>query len=431
MSFGYSVGDVLLLAEKLHDLCIALNDSRRNAPRQIQLLAAEFGRYGDRLQDLHQTLLRYGQAPNSGSVSFEDTLKECDEFLAKYSPLSDSGSNKIKWLYRVATWTTEEKTIQRLRDQVAGHVHDIGMDSNNLMIASVLEILKILKGPSSLAPQERSLATISEEAYEPPTPSLAAIENTKRSNLLLDQMPQTGGLNRQGPREIAGPRARNLLQAAPSQDDNILTPMALPSALGISGLSPQYDLSGRTFERAKYNLKRRTNIAIQRNETPPASGGPASSPTFLAQASRVHTLPDDYESDQSVQIQSDVEKLMKRLSCASATSRASLEQEELSRISEEANKLLERSQYSKKRSSIASIRIQDVDFSLPVSTRSRINLKRRARIICPQISMKELVCDLELSKTPEGVTESIYMIVNNGSHLIQHGRLLFGPLGST
>lgn len=134
IQFGYSVGDIILLAEKSYKLYQAVNDGRKNASRQARLLAEEFKRFSCRLADLERVLTQYGRSSYVGMQAFAATLEECEEFVQKYSSLNDDSARALKRGYRIGTWTIEEKNIERLRTQVAGHVQDIILFENSLMM---------------------------------------------------------------------------------------------------------------------------------------------------------------------------------------------------------------------------------------------------------------------------------------------------------
>lgn len=135
--FGYAVGDILLCAEKCFQIYQAITDSRKNAPRQVRLLAEEFNRFGIRLRQLRQVLIQAGRTSYQGHEAFKETLKECEEFVEKYAPLNNSDGSRLGRGYRTVTWTMEDKTVERLRAQVAGHVMDIIMFQSNLLMCAI------------------------------------------------------------------------------------------------------------------------------------------------------------------------------------------------------------------------------------------------------------------------------------------------------
>ena len=134
MSFGYSVGDFITAADKSFQLFQAVIDSRKNAPRQVQLLAAEFDQFGNRLKDLHRILTQYGQSSYVGLQASDRTLEECQEFVQRYAALNDKGANKLKRGFQFARWTTEDKNVNRLRAQVTGHIQDMVLFENGMMM---------------------------------------------------------------------------------------------------------------------------------------------------------------------------------------------------------------------------------------------------------------------------------------------------------
>ena len=130
-AFGWSSGDLFILVQTSVQIYNAFNDARKNSTRQFQLLTDEFGRFQTFLCLLHDLLQKHNRPLYFGYDQFKRTLEECDEFLQKYSSLADRRPSVSK-IIRVVVWTTEDRTIDRLRKDVTGHAHVLGLYTNYL-----------------------------------------------------------------------------------------------------------------------------------------------------------------------------------------------------------------------------------------------------------------------------------------------------------
>jgi hypothetical protein len=125
--FGWSAGDIVKLIEFSVTIYQAFNDSRKNSSRQFQLLCDEFGRFHTCLELLRDLLEEHNKKLYFGHDEFKATLKECNEFLQKYTVLGERRRSVSKFL-KTIEWTTEDKgTINRLLTAVRGHAHVIGL----------------------------------------------------------------------------------------------------------------------------------------------------------------------------------------------------------------------------------------------------------------------------------------------------------------
>ena len=134
MSFGYSIGDFIVLANKANDIFDAIHHKERNAPRQIRILADQFDQFGKRLKELGLMLQRYDISTFDGLDGFEETLNECARWIDKYEALNDPSSAIWKRWLKDGLYTNEQKTVQRLQAQVSGHVQNISLFQNNVML---------------------------------------------------------------------------------------------------------------------------------------------------------------------------------------------------------------------------------------------------------------------------------------------------------
>ena len=132
MSFGYSVGDFLFLADKAYSIFTAIHDSKDNAPRQLQLLADRFARFGQRLRELDRTLKQYETPTYDGFKAFKHTLDDCDDFIRKYAALNNPNAPVWQRWLKSGLYTKETDKVKQLQAQADGHVHDIICFQNNL-----------------------------------------------------------------------------------------------------------------------------------------------------------------------------------------------------------------------------------------------------------------------------------------------------------
>lgn len=130
---GWSVGDIIKLVEVSAKVYAAFQDARQNSSRQVQILVDEFTRFHQFLVQLKQLLDKYHK-PLLGYEGFKETLKECEEFLKPYSDRLIDRKKSIAKGWATIKFVWEDKDVERLRKQVAGHVQSLQLYINFLTL---------------------------------------------------------------------------------------------------------------------------------------------------------------------------------------------------------------------------------------------------------------------------------------------------------
>ncbi|KAI9828122.1 MAG: hypothetical protein M1832_003649 [Thelocarpon impressellum] len=307
MSFGFSISDIILLADKANDIHKSINDKQENAPRQLRLLGEQFGRFGKRLRELCRTLEQYESPRYDGYAAFKRTLDECQDFVSRFGALNDPGANAVhRWL-RSGKYTFENERIKQLQLQADSHVQDIIVFQNNLTLATVSELLKRNKEKDGAAEATSTTVELSGEIDD-----LAA--------------------------NIEAILARTLLS---------------PSLQDVT--DGRVEMHGGALERTEYRQKRTSNAVLQQLRQPGGQPDASSLPELHGRSS-AGDLTSSVAADDALRVHGSVSRLMDRLAFTRQNSRDEAGLHELSGIAVEAQQLLSRARNSQKRTAIPSIR---------------------------------------------------------------------------
>lgn len=125
MSFGYSTTEFLQFLSKCNDIRVAFGNSPDSASAQVVRLAKYINRFGFFYKEYKEQASRRNSY-YVGHDDFEDTIKECMEFVEKYSsvvkkqPLTAGGIIKT---VRIAWW--DEAKITKLQQRLDSHISEL------------------------------------------------------------------------------------------------------------------------------------------------------------------------------------------------------------------------------------------------------------------------------------------------------------------
>lgn len=129
MSFGFSVGDFIAVAElswNLYRYCYVV---ARGAPHDFQLLLQEITTLSQSIkflqleaQDPNSTLVRAGEdrvrMVKEMMNRVEVTLKDLEKHAKKYEKLGDSSRSKRKQIWDKLKWSVDASELDTLRNKV-------------------------------------------------------------------------------------------------------------------------------------------------------------------------------------------------------------------------------------------------------------------------------------------------------------------------
>jgi hypothetical protein len=122
---GCSVGDIIKIVEISTTIYRAFQDAHQNSSRQVQILASEFKRFHEFLIQLKQLLDRHGKPLPFGYDGFLETLAECEKFLGPYCDRLIDRKRSMQKMWSTVKFGFDDKDVDRLRKQVAGHVQSL------------------------------------------------------------------------------------------------------------------------------------------------------------------------------------------------------------------------------------------------------------------------------------------------------------------
>ncbi|KAJ5162285.1 hypothetical protein N7492_007677 [Penicillium capsulatum] len=163
MSFGYSVGDIIVCSKIAYRLFTAVTEGRKAAPRDLKGLEdVLFGLYCalDHLQKAHDNILtRIAQRPGSDAAktkqqleymitSCRQTLEELDDVTAKYreaarptpdthniagNTLSGPFKSQVKNQWMRVWWDLRGDSLSKYRQKLQSHT-----DAINLLLGTLI-----------------------------------------------------------------------------------------------------------------------------------------------------------------------------------------------------------------------------------------------------------------------------------------------------
>jgi hypothetical protein len=158
MSFGFSIGDIILCTEIAHRLFSSVTDGRKNAPRDLKELEdALFGLYCalGHLQREHKAIfINTTSRPGNAAVqhlglminSCRTTLEQLDNATAKYREAADDSLSEppfaqgkgglrtqLKVQLRRVAWDIRGDSLTKYRQKLQAHA-----DSINLLLMTFI-----------------------------------------------------------------------------------------------------------------------------------------------------------------------------------------------------------------------------------------------------------------------------------------------------